>query len=41
MGIYYQYTEVRSCEYKEDRYLVRDNGAIMCLSKESILKKAT
>lgn len=29
-----QYTEVRECEYKDRRYLARDNGAICRLPKE-------
>lgn len=28
-----QYTEVRECEYKDRRYLARDNGAICRLPK--------
>ena len=29
-----QYTKVRECEYKDRRYLARDNGAICRLTKE-------
>ena len=29
-----QYTEIRECEYKDRRYLVRDNGAICRIPKE-------